>query len=283
MRKLLPLASFVLLFSSCTTYQYMRVSGKNITANDNREFVMENDSVRVIYNFHGQNAPIHVEVLNKMDKPIYVDWSRSALIINDKAISYVPSSVPISGSVTTTTSSLPRPGGGFRQTTSYGDFSGSVGVPREMDFIPPGSYKNKTPLGVTNVFYPEARKNAKRRLIADGEGHAASVMTREYADTSSPFQFSSYLTLFMEGSTDQPIALQHSFYVSEIWTTTVGPDNLPFVREKYGDRFYVRTTNAFGKIAGGFGILAGLAVVTYAEVKTEEWARKRGAYQYDQR
>ena len=167
----------------------MRVSGKNISANERREFVMENDSVRVKYKFNCQDAPINVEVLNKMDKPIYVDWSRSALIINDKAISYVPTSVPVSGSITTNSTSLTRPVGSYRHTTSYGDFNGSVGVPSEMDFIPPGAYKSKTPLGVTNVFYPDARKKAKNRQIANGVGFSTMVVAREYADSSSPLQF----------------------------------------------------------------------------------------------
>ena len=153
MRQFLPLTSIVFLFSSCATYQYMTVNSKNIAANDRREFIMENDSIRVKYNFNGEDAPINVEVQNKLDKPLYIDWSRSALIINDKAISYVPSSVSISGSISASTASWFRPGTGSSFTN--GSFSGSVGVPKDMDFIPPGAYKTKTPLGVTNVFYPQ--------------------------------------------------------------------------------------------------------------------------------
>jgi hypothetical protein len=278
MRKVLPLASIAFLFTSCTTYQYMTISGKDIKSNDRREFVMENDSIRLKYNFNGQDAPINVEVLNKMDKPIYIDWGRSALIINDKAISYAPASMPVSGSVSTTTSSLARPGGGFRHSSSYGDFNGSVGVPRDLDFIPPGAYKNKTPLGLTNVYFPDARKKAKRRDISSGDGTSSAVMVREYADSSSPFRFSSYVTLYTEGAPEKPVVFQHSFYISEIWTTTAGPRNFRFINEKDGDHFYVSTTNAFGKIAGGFGILAGYALVTYAEVKLAE---ANGGYYYN--
>lgn len=274
MRQFLPLTSIVFLFSSCTTYQYMTVNGKNITPNERREFVMENDSIRVKYNFSGQDAPINVEVQNKLDKPIYVDWSRSALIINDKAISYVPSTIPLSGSVTTTTTNWMRTAGAYRSSTSVGDFSGTVGVPGEMDFIPPGAYKTKVPLGVTNVFYPDAREKAKRTPVTLNTGYSGTAMVKQYADTSSPFRFSSYLTLYTDGAPDKPVVFEHDFFISEIWTTTLAPHNFRFINDKDGDRFYVRTTNAFGKIAGGFGILAGYAVITYAEVNTRPAHRR---------
>jgi hypothetical protein len=269
MRPILPLASIVFLFTGCTTYQYMTVRGENITHNDRREFVMENDSIRLKYNFSGMDAPINVEVQNKLDKPLYIDWSRSALIINDKAISYVPSSAVISGSVNTTTSSY-RSAGSWRSSVTDGSFQGSVAVPREMDFIPPGSYKSKTPLGVTNVFYPAAREGGKRKQVGLLSSYSGTAIIKDYSDTSSPFRFTSYLTLYTEGAMDNPIIFQHSFYVSEIWTTSLAPSNFRFINDKEGDRFYVRTTNGFGKIAGGFGILAGYALITYAEVKTEE-------------
>lgn len=277
MRQFLPLTSIVFLFTSCATYQYMTVTGKDIASNDRREFIMENDSIRVKYNFSGEDAPINVEVQNKLDKPIYIDWSRSALIINDKAISYVPSSVLISGSVSTTTTSWSRTSAGYRSSTTDGDFRGSVGVAKDMDFIPPGSYKSKTPLGVTNVFYPEAREKAKRIPVTLNTGYSGTAMVKQYADTSSPFRFSSYLTLYTEGAPDKPVVFEHEFFISEIWTTTLAPHNFRFINDKHGDRFYVRTTNAFGKVAGGFGILAGFALITYAEVKTEE-ANRRNYY-----
>lgn len=285
MRDFLPLASILCLFSSCTTYQYMAVQGKNINANDRQEYVVENDSLRITYNFHGQDAPINVEVKNKLDKPIYVDWSRSALIINEKAISYSAATVPVSGTVTSTSYSAPA--GSLRSSVSQGNFSGSMGVPKDMEFIPPGSYKNKTPLGVTNVFYPEARNEGQWQQISintyNGGVIYGRAMVKKYEDTLSPFRFSSYLTIYVEGEPDKPVSFEHDFFVSEIWTTTRGPRNFQFINSKDGNWFYTRTTNGFGKIAGGFGILAGYALVTWAEVQSQEFAEKRGVYRYYRR
>ena len=138
-------------------------------------------------------------------------------------------------------------------------------------------------MGVTNVFYPHARDKAKRETLTLNTGYPGTAIIKRYADTSSPFQFSSYLTLYTDGAPDKPVVLQHEFFVSEIWTTTLAPHNFNFINDKQGNRFYVRTTNSFGKIAGGFGILAGFALVTYGEVKAQEFAEKRGYNRYDRR
>src|ERR1700755_984530 len=86
-----PLLLFILLtslISSCIQYQYVTIDGSG-DRTDAQEFFEENDSVRIQYNFNGPDAPVNVIIDNKTDAPIYIDWSRSALIINDKAISYM--------------------------------------------------------------------------------------------------------------------------------------------------------------------------------------------------
>jgi hypothetical protein len=269
MRQFLPLASIVFLFSSCTTYQYMTVSSKMAKQNDRQEFVVENDSVLVKYNFSGQDAPINVEITNKLDKPLYVDWKRSALIVGDKAISYVPTSVPISGSVVTSSSSF-LSAGNFVSTTSQGSFSGKMGVPTEMDFIPPGTSKSKTPMGVTNHAYPVPKEKQERVQLQLESSYTGAALVSRFADSTSPLHFSSYLTLYAEGSFEEPLVLKHNFYISEIYTTSLAPRNFSFVKDKKGNRFYVSRVNGFGKVAGGFGVLAGLALVTYGNEKLEE-------------
>lgn len=277
MRQFLPFTTIIFLFSSCTTYQYMQVSGKDIQQNNRQEFVMENDSIRVKYNFSGLNAPINVEVENKMGVPVYVDWRRSALIVNNKAISYVPNSMPITGSMSASTSTW-RVGNTPITSTTVGSFNGSMAIPEDMDFIPPKSYKNKTPLGVTNVFYEQPVGETKRARIQLSTHNVASVLKSDYSDSTSPFRFTSYLTLYTEGSLDKPVVYQHSFYISEIMTTILQPHNFRFINDKDGNRFYTSRANGFGKAAGGFGIVAGLALVTYGEVKAEEYNRSKGNY-----
>ena len=58
--------------------------------NERGDFVQENDTVRISYRFWGENAPVTITIYNKLDEPLYVDWGRSALIIDDVATTYDP-------------------------------------------------------------------------------------------------------------------------------------------------------------------------------------------------
>src|ERR1044072_8385415 len=97
MRAFLLFILLTILIASCSRYQYVTINGSDIKSNNNHEFVEENDSVRIQYTFNGPDAPINLVIVNKTSVPIIIDWSRSALIVNDKAISYVSNLVPIEG------------------------------------------------------------------------------------------------------------------------------------------------------------------------------------------
>lgn len=158
MKQFIPLASLYFMFTSCTTYQYMTVSSNNIQQNDKKEFLLENDSIRLTYNFNGANAPVNLEVKNKLDKPIYIDWKRSVLIINDRATSYAPGSLTVSGS---TYSSVTAPLTGRRNLndiSTSADFQSTVEFPRDMEFIPPEVQVNKVPINVTDQLLRISRK-----------------------------------------------------------------------------------------------------------------------------
>ncbi len=61
------------------------------------DFVQENDTVRISYRFWGENAPVTITIYNKLDEPLYVDWGRSALIIDDVATTYDPKVASVRG------------------------------------------------------------------------------------------------------------------------------------------------------------------------------------------
>ena len=90
--KLFPaLALVACVLVSCSTYQVNVLSSTNTTKDDKTGvFNFENDSVKITYSFYGNNAPVSIQVFNKLDKPLYIDWQRSAAIIGDNAVSYMP-------------------------------------------------------------------------------------------------------------------------------------------------------------------------------------------------
>src|SRR5882724_2869629 len=92
----LPLA-----FAACTRYQYVTVSSPDTHKNEKSQFVFDNDSLHLSYDFNGKNGPVNIIFQNKMSRPVYIDWKNSALTVNDSTISYMPQDVSINGYVST--------------------------------------------------------------------------------------------------------------------------------------------------------------------------------------
>src|SRR5205814_10416655 len=97
------------------------------------------------YNFNGKDAPVNLTIQNKLNVPVYIDWRKSALIINDKAISYVPTMAPITGTINASSYNWNR-----SFYTSNGSINAAVALSYQLDIIPPQTYITKSPLGVTN-------------------------------------------------------------------------------------------------------------------------------------
>ena len=73
---LVCLSGMLLSLSSCSSYYYSTLASNDRSGryDVNKDFVIDNDSVCIIYNFHGEDGPVLVTVQNKMDEPLFVDW-----------------------------------------------------------------------------------------------------------------------------------------------------------------------------------------------------------------
>jgi hypothetical protein len=254
MKLIIPALASCFLFS-CTVYQVMTVSSPEARQNQANEFVIENDSLELCYNFNGQDGPIKVKIRNKLQQPMYVDWKRSALIINDRAVSYSPNTVTIEGAVATSTYNWSR-----EWSTTYGRISALAQLPPEMEFIPPQAYVTKQLMGITNQALENLPDSlfSKKKIAAMGDGYE-TVRQAFFTATSSPLVFKSYLTVVMGDTLPRPVAYQHNFYVSEMVKMTNPPELLN--GDRRGDRFYVRQGPLNDSITLGYGVVGGRAVL----------------------
>jgi hypothetical protein len=253
----LPFISCLILLASCNRYQYATINSQGLAMNDKQEFVAENDTLKLIYNFNGQDAPINLTIENKLNVPVYIDWRQSSLIVNNKAVSYVPDYMPVSGVISTA---------GYRSTSytsSSGTIDAKVAVPPVVDFIPPHSYIIKNPMGVTNrsVILPDS--TVHREKIVHPDGTYYTIKRATFTEASSPLRFRSYLTVAVGEADGKPVVYEHVFYVSELVNSGLGPENFGNSIFK-GNRYYVRETTGFGRAATGFGVIAGTAVIVGA-------------------
>lgn len=256
--KLILLILFIItLFSSCQTYQYFTVTGSNIKQDSNYHFVAENDTLLMAYNLNGYNGPVKVSIYNKMDKPIYVNWKKSAIILEDKAISYYSPDQPLNGTINSTEW---QSGNGV--SSQSGSIQAIVKGQEGIEFIPPHSRKDKTALTLITGFIREIPLDQMKRVYLDGDEQLPKVRSMDFSKESSPVNFRSYLTFSISGNATDEFSFEHFFYVSHLFVSTLNPANIPSKQNK-GDCFYTSQSSGFTKGMGvlvGVGLFAGLVM-----------------------
>jgi hypothetical protein len=210
----------MLMLASCTTYQYVTLDSPQIQKNDKREFVWENDTLRLTYNFHGKNGPLNLTVLNKTDQPLYIDWKRSALIRDGQSLSLFDNTVLLSGNLSTSTYRVSRGISG-----SNSSLSATFDLPQGTQMVAPHAYVSKGLLDVQDpdtknlAFTGDAQQETKE------ENGVSSKFTRvSYPETGSPVHFSVYLSFALGNDLTKLFALRHSFYASEVILSHDAPD-----------------------------------------------------------
>lgn len=255
--RLLSLFLIVGLLSACSTYQYVTLSNTSLKPGDKNEYVFETDSVKVSYSFEGANCPVWVKVFNKLDKPLYVDWSKSAVIINGERRSYYQETAIID---------ISSSNAQYRWTKNYSNSytasNGKMVYNERVTFIPPQSFVNYQSLLIRDTFFPigDPLNNNKTTIVTESGNVPAKKL--KYDEAGSPFRFRSFLTM----STDQHFAsftsIDHTFWVSEVVQVGASPKS---ITKRPSNQFYMKRTSDAGTFLGIVtlvGILGGLAALS---------------------
>lgn len=255
--------ALLLGLAGCSSYYYSVVSSSDGKGERNRQrdFVQETDSVCIAYSFNGEDAPIGISIYNKLDEPLFVDWTRSALIIDDVATSYYDDKAAIQGETESENYQWSK-----RWSDSYGSFAGEITLPEGVSFIPPRSKVEKTPLRLARFPFDRIPDEEYQKSEFP-TSNAGTVLLRikEFTREDTPLSFRSYLTLYTadkEGKPDKLTTFERDFYVSKlIKTGNVPPTEFRDDQRLAGDFFYVRTVRG-----ARAGIIVGTVAVATAVV-----------------
>jgi hypothetical protein len=187
-RYLFLIACFVML-TGCAQYQYMFVDS-HLPQNDNKEFIIENDTVMIKYTFSGENFPVTLTICNKLNQPVYIDWENSAAIINDVQI------------------------------------NDAFSHDGQISFIAPMSYAVVSSNELQDQFIKLDLNdpNANVALI----GGNARMLKYSYGEESTPLFLRIILALFTNENYSDPTYYDYSFWVSDIVNTSAGPVSLGY-------------------------------------------------------
>jgi len=170
----------IIILTSCSQYQCVYINS-NLPKSESKEFVNETDSFLIKYSFARENFGVEITILNKLEKPVYIDWGRTTLIVNgiqEDGSFYNDQQI---------TSIAPK---------SYASFSSNTLIAQFIDTAPLDSLGNK-----------DKSKKDKSKIHL-------------YDENNSPVYFRNILSLTTHENLSSPIFFDDSFWVSEIFRTT---------------------------------------------------------------
>ncbi|GAB4047634.1 hypothetical protein [Spirosoma litoris] len=252
MKRLALLLLFSVIFLGCMpTVQVVTLRGSNVNP-VSEGLVLDNDTLTLRYNFASERGEMQVSVVNKLNKPLYIDWKRSSFIIGQKTFDYWydVANVNLSSS-------------GYIYRYGKSNFSsinssteGTISKDNPISFIPPHTkaikrqfivFPNGTvPMpGMPIVSQEQARWSANSKKTI-------TVRAYTYLPEQSPLHFRNYLTL----SVDKDFKTE--FYIdTQFWASAIRVEPKPQVagvEVRQANGLYVNT-KPFAQKDGFFVIL----------------------------
>ncbi|GHN01203.1 hypothetical protein WSM22_26920 [Cytophagales bacterium WSM2-2] len=217
--------------------------------------IIENDSVEVSYSFKGENCPVRIQVSNKLNTPLYVDWKKSALILNNERFSFWEDKATLNAS-----------SWGYeihwtKNTSTTGSTTtGELVRAEQISFIPPHSFITATPLTAKSSFFelPPATKDQQVNL--EGSGQTMTGKKYSFSKENSPMKFRNYLTLAGDEKFEYSFHFDNEFWVSDIISTLAAPADLA---GRPSTEFSIRKTTGF---ANGVAVIIGIPLIVLLAV-----------------
>ena len=265
MKNVFILGSLICLLSACSKYQIHTLSSLKTPKDEQTgDFIIKNDTLEMVYKFNGENGPLEVQIKNKLDEPLYVNWKKSALIIGDKAFSYSGNKIGLNAEYNGTS------GTGLSLSdlqVQSGKITGTATLPEEIAFIPPHAKIEKKLLSVTTGLIPFVSDSLKKIRVSQANGETSYVVkASRFSRENSPLVFKSYITLYLEKDKNlQILPYENEFYISQSVLTGRKPKSTEFYKANRSDVFYNYKPTGYGKtmaVAGSVAILGVLGAVT---------------------
>ncbi|MBN2615987.1 MAG: hypothetical protein JXR71_09875 [Bacteroidales bacterium] len=242
---------FAFTLSGCSEYQYIGLKEK--APQSPTSFVSENDTVKVSYQFTGTNCPVTITVFNKLNKPIYIDWSQSSVIMNGNRTALWSNNAVINGSTSSVQLNWSK-----NISTSGGDFEGILYKDEKVSFLPPHSYIRVTRVHLKNQFFKDLDRKKSKAINLTTESGDNSGRLYSFTDQNAPLKFRIFLSISTDKEFSKPLYMENSFWTNEVTQSYTKPQLLV---NRQNNQCHVRKTTGFGTFVG---VVLGLGLLTVA-------------------
>jgi hypothetical protein len=231
--RIFSLLSLSILIFSCSKHQYFSISSQ-LPQEYNGSFLFESDTIKVVYSFT-QKGKVNIEITNKLNKLIYVDWQKSSMIFNSESIPFKDGRLAFDGSASTTN---------ILSTIETTNIRGTVSTTLDRNYIPPNSKSSR-------LFSKMPKPYVDLKTVESFEEiNQFPGASRKYVFSESE-SINSYQTYIYLNDTDESGAyiINHKFWVSEMVESLEGD------KEMKPNQFKISKTTAAGVFFGTLGLV----------------------------
>ncbi len=187
--------------SSCLAVHYNQIGSNELMMDEKKDFVYENDTIRIFYRYSGMGGPLQITLENKSSQSLLVDWKKSALIAESGVYAYYRPAAALNGSVEAGNS-------------GQGQITGLVSAEEAVQFLPPNARITRR-LGRTEDLIKEPADFSGVPWWKKGAGYSRlKYKELNFKEEDSPLKFRSFITLRSGPGEGREITLDHSFYLS---------------------------------------------------------------------
>lgn len=197
-----------LIFLSCATYksfQVMETESTDATFKDGK-YLSENNDIELSYDFWNNAPNMYFSIFNKTDKPLYVDFDRSHLILNGQSFDYYQDLEEVS-SISTSKKVSNYYGYGHASSSAYQSQNTKIFKRKRIIEIPPKSFITFR----DNVNLTYSFDNCEAANVKKGAPYIAS-----FEENNSPFKFRNYISYCRNADMQNIEVLENSFWMSKL-------------------------------------------------------------------
>lgn len=211
-------AVLLAMLTNCSTYQYLNLKS-DLKSGPYGEIINETDTMLIQYSFAGDDQPVNIKIINKYNKPVYVNWKSSAIIINGHSYPLWNESAIIKLNTDTEKNRI----------FDYLYESSSVGTivkTEPTSFIPPNSTITFTKKNIAPQFFDVNDKMAPSKTQIYTRNGAAKAKKYSFNQDDTPLIIRLYLTFSMNENLNPQFNVDDEFWVSDIISTMASPKEI---------------------------------------------------------
>lgn len=207
-----------ILFSACSN-KYVQIfeTGSNNMVNQDSTWIFENDTVKISYHLWSEKGVLTFTVFNKLDKPLYINWKKSAFIYNGNKLNYWDDIEKTSFR----SNSLHYYWGPAKNNIANTTTAGNAQTTKAeaITFIPPKSNYTRAQFYILPISYFKFQDLPFKRYTIPDPNNSKNkyvIYQLDYEQNNTPVSFRNYLSFTTDENSDKLFVADNHFYISRI-------------------------------------------------------------------